>query len=120
MPHSTWLLRVAQDIKNRYGDGEPLNRADRRIMLDLLRHHPDARRKFGAGINDVFVAPYVGGHRCFWVSHPDGSVEDFSVRRCLGRGLPRTERVSSMMTRFNLAGVVRAYRMARAQRRGRP
>lgn len=114
MGHSTWLLKVTQTIRDDYLDGQPLNPADREVILAILRRgHPDAERKFGAGVTDVFVHAYIGGHRCFWVSHPDGSVEDFSIRKAFGRAVPRSPKLGKMMAQFDTAPVAAAYRRAR-------
>lgn len=115
MGHGTWLLRLTQQVRDDYLDGEPLSPADRRLVLVILRRQPEGRRKFGDGIRDVFVHPYVGGHRCFWVVHPEGSVEDFSIRRALGRQLPRTPKVAAAMEMFDTAKVAAAYRRQRAR-----
>jgi hypothetical protein len=112
---STWLFRVTQQIRDDYADGEPLRAADRKLVLRVLRRHPEGRRKFGGGIGDVFVCPFVGGHRCFWAVHPDGSVEDFSVRKSLGRAVTgRSQAVAAAMAGFDTRRVAAAYRRWRA------
>lgn len=113
MGHTTWLFKVTQTIRDDYLDGRPLNPADRKLILGILRGHPDGRRKFGNGVSDVFVHPFIGGHRCFWAVHGDGSVEDFSVRKALGRTQPRSPQAEKAMLAFDTRPVLAAYRRAR-------
>ena len=99
----------AQEIRDRHTDGEPLAGRDLALVLGLLKQHPRARAKTGSGIGAVLVHRYVGGSRCFFVLRRDGSLEDFSIGRCLGQDLPRTPRVREMMRLFDLRVVARAY-----------
>jgi len=113
------LLKITQEIRQRYPDGEPLSQQDRDFMLGLLRCHPRAQEKFGAGITDIVAHPFIGGSRCFFVIRADGSAEDFSVRKCLGQELQRSQRVALMMASFRYALVTSRYRRARAESAGR-
>jgi hypothetical protein len=115
MGHSSWLFKVTQEIRNSYDDGVPLSRSDRQIVLDVLRMHPESSRKFGAGVGDVFVHRYISGSRCFWLVHPDGSAENFSVRKALRKTRPkRSAKISAAMAVFDTRPVLAAYRAARA------
>jgi hypothetical protein len=115
MGHGTWLFKVTQTIRNSYADGVPLSRSDRQIILGVLRMHPEGRRKFGAGVGDVFVHRYIQGSRRFWVVHPDGSAEAFSVRKALRKARPnRSAAISAAMAAFDTRPVLAAYRAAKA------
>jgi len=109
-------FKRCQAIRDSYPDGVPLSPEDRKVVLATLRHHPRGREKFGCGVAHVVVDTYVGGTRCFFVIRADGSVEDFSLRKCVGYDTPpRSERLRTMMARFDFGGVLRR---ARLQLRG--
>jgi Protein of unknown function (DUF3223) len=99
----------AQEIRDRHADGERLVGRDLAFRLGLLKQRPRAEQKIGPGVNAILVHKYVGGSRCFFVLRQDGSIEDFSIRKCLGQDLRRTERVREMMRLFDFSVVARAY-----------
>jgi len=104
-------FKRCQAIRDSYPDGVPLSPEDRKVVLATLRRHPRGREKFGVGVAHVVVDTYVGGTRCFFVIRADGSVEDFSLRKCVGYDVPpRSERLTAMMARYDLAGVLRRMR----------
>ena len=100
------MLYAARSIKDRYSDGEPLRGKDRRLLVALLKRHPKATSKIGPGVAAIVVDRFVGGTRCFFVVRTDGTVEDFSIYRCLGSDR-RTAKVLAMMRRFNYQAVPR-------------
>jgi len=103
-----WQLKTAQSVRARYADGQPLTGKD--LVYSLLRQHPRARAKLGAGVAAIVADRYICGSRCFFVVRQDGSAEDFSVPRCLGQNQPRSDRVRAMMARFSYDQVVRHFR----------
>ncbi len=108
------LFKRCQAIRDRYADGVPLARGDRKIVLEALRRHPRGREKFGPGVNAVVVHRYIAGSRCFFVVRADGSVKDFSLRKCLGRQVgARTALVARLMLAFDYQAVLRRYRTLR-------
>ena len=109
----------AQAIKERHADGERLTGHDLAFMLGLQRQHPHAQAKIGSGVDAILVHRYIGGSRCFFILRQDGSLEDFSVRKCLGLELRRTSRVREMMRLSDFTVVARAYwRFAARRDRG--
>lgn len=110
----------AQEIRDRHADGEPLAGRDLAFMVRLLKQHPRAQAKIGCGADAILVHHYIGGSRCFFVLRQDGSLEDFSVRKCLGLELRRTSRVREMMRLVDFTVVARAYWRFAARRTAAP
>jgi len=81
------LRRAAWGVLHELELGEHLRGGDLELVRTLLEHHPDRAAKVGAGVQGIKVdaSLHESGSRCFWVLRTDGSVEDFSVRRCLER-----------------------------------
>jgi hypothetical protein len=106
------LRKRIQTIRDSYDDGIPLRKSDKTFMLEILRMHPKAEIKFGCGINAIVVHTFIGGSRCFFVIRADGTIEDFSYRKCLNMPIPkRSERLQIAMQRFNYGIVYTKYRM---------
>lgn len=105
------MYRTAQQIKARYEDGQPLAEPERAFMLGLLRQHPRSSQKIGCGVRDIVVGRYIGGDRCFFLIRTDGSVEDFSVPRCLGIKNPRNTWAARAMAAFRYEAVYRLYQL---------
>lgn len=107
------LFRQCQAIRDRYEDDVPLNRADRKVVLQALRGHPKGKAKFGAGVDAVVVRRFPGGGRCFFVIRHDGTAEDFSLRKCFpGEVVVREPdaRLRARMDDFDTSPVVRKFR----------
>ena len=82
------LVEYVRNILRRYGNGTPLDMFDFSFMADLLRMHPEADEKIGAGVVLFFVAdnPVYPGerNRGFHLVRTDGSETDFSFWACIG------------------------------------
>ncbi|WP_414721043.1 DCL family protein [Streptomyces sp.] len=71
------------------GAGQPQDVTDSAhvaFLTALVKRHPEADERIGAGIAGfkVQVSPDGKGNtRCFYVIRVDGSSVDFSIRRCL-------------------------------------
>ena len=104
------LYKRCLDAKRRHADGEPLQGEDFKLLMKVLNKHPRASEKIGAGVASIVVGPYVCRSRCFFVIRIDGSVEDFSVRKCLGAPPPpRNERMKAAMASFRFGYLVSLY-----------
>ncbi|HLE05409.1 MAG TPA: DCL family protein [Anaerolineales bacterium] len=66
----------------RYQPGDIVQNDDAAFLLDLLRLHPHAQQKLGAGVHS-FQVEAQGRSRGFWLTRLDGSRTDFSYRACL-------------------------------------
>jgi Protein of unknown function (DUF3223) len=113
MPKDQWkLYQQCREIKSRYANGVPLNKNDRKIVLNALRLHPKGKEKFGIGVSAVIVDTYVNNSRCFFIIRPDGTAEDFSLYKCFGRPVtPHRGKIAAAMERFNYMSIVQRYRI---------
>lgn len=68
----------------RYEAPEMVIANDAYFLCDLIALHPDANGKIGVGINHFEVRLKRYGAPCFNVVRLDGSVEEFSYKKCLG------------------------------------
>lgn len=94
-PSKTAATARCQEILRTYpgetgtGAGQPQEVTDPThitLLTELVKRHPEAEEKIGAGIAGfkVQVNPEgMGNTRCFWVIHPDGSATHFSFKSCL-------------------------------------
>ncbi|CAI7761250.1 unnamed protein product [Closterium sp. NIES-53] len=70
-----------------------INQYEHMVLLDLLKKgHSDPTSKVGAGIRSFQIRPHPEFHsRCFFLVRSDGTVDDFSYRKCVESlmGLPQ-------------------------------
>mmetsp|Transcript_6615 Transcript_6615/g.11892 ORF Transcript_6615/g.11892 Transcript_6615/m.11892 type:complete len:380 (-) Transcript_6615:1631-2770(-) len=95
---------VLRDILHHYGnqlntdrpnivlDGEALA-----IVMETIKLHPRSATKIGVGIQNVFVGWSTHGSPCFNIQRVDGSVEDFSYRKCFELPAYREESFNNIM-----------------------
>jgi hypothetical protein len=62
---------------------EPIKGEDHAFLLELLKKHPRAAEKIGAGVKHFAVGKAKGGTQCFYITRVDGSRSDFSFIKCL-------------------------------------
>lgn len=75
-----------KSIIDRYSPNSILVGDDFRTISDLIKYHPDSRKKIGPGINGIVVLnvpPYYNS-KGFSIIRTDGSQTDFSYNKCLG------------------------------------
>nr|KYP67245.1 DNA-directed RNA polymerase II subunit RPB1 [Cajanus cajan] len=79
------LTSASRCILNKYSIDDLLSESDRSIMLRVLHFHPRRSEKFGTGPQDIKVGrhPIFKDSRCFHIVRTDGTVEDFSYRKCI-------------------------------------
>ncbi|KAG4987526.1 hypothetical protein JHK85_030509 [Glycine max] len=79
------LTFASRCILNKYSIDELLSESDRSTMLRVLNFHPRKSEKFGIGPQDIKVGwhPKYKDSRCFHIVRIDGTVEDFSYRKCI-------------------------------------
>ena len=63
--------------------GVELDTPDQAFMLDVLRRHPEAESKIGAGIRAIRITTSQWGNRCFEAMRVDGTSVEFSYLKCL-------------------------------------
>lgn len=83
------ITKHATVVLNRAGLGEVLDGADEAFARDLLAHHPEAYRKHGVGVSAITVAVMPGwGTRNFLALRADGSVDNWSIKKCINHLRP--------------------------------
>jgi hypothetical protein len=87
VPHTfdTQAAAVAflQKVLYRHPLLEPIRGDDHAFLLELLKKHPRAAEKVGAGVKHFTVENAKGGTRCFYLTRVDGLRSDFSFMKCL-------------------------------------
>ncbi|XP_019445104.1 PREDICTED: DNA-directed RNA polymerase IV subunit 1-like isoform X1 [Lupinus angustifolius] len=79
------LTYASRSILNNYLIDQQLSDRDLSTMLRVLHFHPHKDEKFGAGPQGIKVGhhPIYKDTRCFFIERTDGTVEDFSYRKCI-------------------------------------
>lgn len=67
----------------RWETNESITGSDFDAVESLLLKHPRQVSKIGDGINKLFVAKTEHGNRCFHVERLDGTIENFSIFKCI-------------------------------------
>ena len=79
-------------------EGKPLA-----ILLALLHRHPRATAKIGSGVDTISYGEHkeYKGTQCFMINRTDGSVEDFSFRKCIQAIFPTNNASNSSKSNNN-------------------
>eukprot|EP00811_Abedinium_folium_P034719 NODE_7578_length_1566_cov_16.286310.p1 GENE.NODE_7578_length_1566_cov_16.286310~~NODE_7578_length_1566_cov_16.286310.p1 ORF type:complete len:421 (-),score=77.50 NODE_7578_length_1566_cov_16.286310:302-1495(-) len=85
--HKGWqdVRRKVSRILQQRPIGTELEAEEFAVVRGLLNYHPEAVAKIGVGVRAIKVdaSLHESQSRCFWMRRTDGSMEDFSTRRCL-------------------------------------
>ena len=84
-----------REILRRNITGGELFGEDRQSVEALLWCHPSAGAKAGDGINGLLVLSDERGGHCFFVRRNNGTLEDFSMHRCINGQPPPFSRFST-------------------------
>jgi len=76
-------ITFIQEVLYRHPLLEPIKGDDHAFLLELLKKHPNAAEKVGAGVRHFTVEKAKGGTQCFYITRVDGSRSDFSSMKCL-------------------------------------
>jgi hypothetical protein len=72
------------EILNKYPLDSELSDSDFDDIVSLLLCHPKADEKVGSGVKSIKIGQgFYSSNRCFHVIRTDGSVEDFSIAKCI-------------------------------------
>jgi len=83
------ITKHASAVLNRSGLGSILDGPDDSFARDLLAHHPEVDRKHGVGASMITVALIPEwGTRNFLVLREDGSVDNWSIKKCINNLRP--------------------------------
>lgn len=78
------VAKHASTVLNRAGLGEVLAGGDEAFARALLAHHPEAALKLGLGVRAITVVLIPEwGTRNFLILREDGSVDNWSVKKCI-------------------------------------
>ncbi|MEB2233034.1 DCL family protein [Xanthomonas campestris pv. campestris] len=69
-----------------YRIGDLVSEDHSKLLLELLKRHPEARAKIGVGVHHFEVMDGGMNSQCFAVHRVDGSFEDFSYKTCISEG----------------------------------
>lgn len=80
---------TVRKILNKYSVDQQLNESDKSVLMMTLYFHPRRDEKIGIGAKDIKVInhPEYQDTRCFSLVRTDGTIEDFSYRKCLHNAL---------------------------------
>jgi hypothetical protein len=108
-PTRTAAGDACRQVLYRHQPGQPIDAADAGFLTDLLRLHPEAAIKIGAGVSrfEVRANPLYGGVG-FWVVRVDGTATDFSFNQCLRPSDHRQRALHAM--RVSIADQIIAWR----------
>ncbi|CAN4127502.1 unnamed protein product [Withania somnifera] len=86
------IMKLSQSLKQmltKYAIDRELSEADKSIVMMALQFHPRRSEKIGKGAQEIKIG-YHKEHedsRCFMLVRQDGTVEDFSYRKCMQHAL---------------------------------
>ncbi|GKV23049.1 hypothetical protein SLEP1_g32834 [Rubroshorea leprosula] len=79
------LSSALRNILHKYAINQEVSEADRNTLMMALNFHPRKDEKIGSGAKEIKVInhPEHKDTRCFSLVRTDGTVEDFSYRKCV-------------------------------------
>lgn len=87
-PSKQAAYREAKALLKSSQPGERLSGDDNDLMMDLFATHYNFEKKAGAGVYYIYVRAATMGSKCFAAMRTDGTMTDFSYKKCLGRDNP--------------------------------
>lgn len=79
------------NILNTYSIGEYIDSDDFLKMMDVLKSHPDSKKKIGVGVEKIGIEKNDYGHRQFFILRTNNSKEHFSYIKCFSPRKKRTD-----------------------------
>ena len=88
--HGDDMMRYFGTIRTRATLNQDFNEYERAVVEQcLVQGHEDSASKFGAGLKAFQIRNHPEhGTRCFMILRVDGTMEDFSYRKCCARLFP--------------------------------
>lgn len=74
---------IFSEMLQRYRPKDNVNNVDAALLHDLIKRHPRSGAKIGLGIAHFQVRTKKHGAKCFHIVRTDGTVEEFSYKRCI-------------------------------------
>ncbi|XP_055821431.1 DNA-directed RNA polymerase IV subunit 1 [Solanum dulcamara] len=86
------IKKLSQSLKqmlSKYAIDRELSEADKSIVMMALQFHPRRSEKIGKGAQEIKIGYHkeYEDSRCFMLVRSDGTVEDFSYRKCMQHAL---------------------------------
>ncbi|XP_070038864.1 DNA-directed RNA polymerase IV subunit 1 isoform X1 [Nicotiana tomentosiformis] len=83
------LSQALKQMLSKYAIDRELSEADKSIVMMALHFHPRRSEKIGKGAMEIKIGYHkeYEDSRCFMLVRTDGTVEDFSYRKCLQHAL---------------------------------
>ncbi|KAK4338358.1 hypothetical protein RND71_042845 [Anisodus tanguticus] len=83
------LSQALKQMLSKYAIDRELSEADKSIVMMALHFHPRRSEKIGKGALEIKIGYHkeYEDSRCFMLVRTDGTVEDFSYRKCLQHAL---------------------------------
>ncbi|XAR55026.1 DNA-directed RNA polymerase [Bertholletia excelsa] len=86
------IMRISDALRcmlHKYPVNHRLTDTDKTIAMMALYFHPRRTEKVGSGVQDIKIGYHMeyGNSRCFLLVRIDGTVEDFSYRKCIHHAL---------------------------------
>lgn len=106
------LCNYIRSIVAKYQNDRPIDKTDFDFVFDLLRNHPNAEAKIGAGVASIVVRrnPIYPATRGFYLYRIDGSSTDFSWVECVSPS-PKRKKVLAAL-RFAVESQTIAFKRA--------
>jgi hypothetical protein len=76
-------LKYYRDILNSYDTGDVVIDEDFNEIYDLLKNHPNAEQRIGAGVASIIVDATDYGGKCFHIIREDETKENFSYSKAV-------------------------------------
>jgi hypothetical protein len=96
-PTKKAAIQAVRDILHTSKICAPLTGLEAELIAALAGQHHDAANKIGPGITRIDVRTMDSGSRSFWITRADGSLENFSYRKCFeGQRTPRATALAAM------------------------
>jgi hypothetical protein len=91
------MFKYFYDLLHAWVSNVDVNKYEFLVLSELIsKGHRDAEAKTGSGIQAFQVRFHPGWHsRCYYIIRTDGSVDDFSYRKCVDKIMPLPENLFS-------------------------
>lgn len=102
-PSKAAAEEALREILYRYPLGRVPLGDDHDFLVAAVDNHPSAELKRGTGIAYFLVRSHLYGTRAFFIQRTDGSITDFSFRKCVDKNLsaPRASLLQALRAEVN-------------------
>lgn len=72
-----------RDMLHEYDVSERVSPEHEAVLRQAVLRHPEAHERIGCGVRSFSVRSGGYGTKCFSINRTDGTIENFSIFRCL-------------------------------------